>query len=210
MAKRHREYNNEYPSMTQLLDQLRKIALEAWFKRNTPEFITAESKKGKEIGVQLHQAIQDHIELNEIKLETEYPEEIKNALKSFMLFKKECPQIKLMKAEIQLTSEKYGLNGTMDCLAYDGEEVTADWKSGKCGDDIKPPIYDEYVYQLSGYTELYNEVNNTTIKRGYIVVFAKERVAYNLREVTQQEIEGGFREVILPLLTIWKYKHRED
>jgi CRISPR/Cas system-associated exonuclease Cas4 (RecB family) len=195
--------------MTQLLDQLRKIALEAWFKKNTPEFIAAESKKGREIGTQLHQAIQDHIELNEIRVETEYPEEIKTALKSFMLFKKECPQIKLIKAEIQLTSEKYGLNGTMDCLANDGELVTADWKTGKCGDDIKPPIYDEYPWQLSGYTTLYNETNNTAIKRGYIVVFAKDRVAYNIREVTQEEIEGSFQNVILPLLTIWKYKHKE-
>jgi ATP-dependent exoDNAse (exonuclease V) beta subunit len=210
MAKRHREYENSYPSMTQLLDQLRKVALEMWFKKNTLEFINTESKRGREIGTQLHQAIQDHIELNEVKIETEYPVEITNALKSFMLFKKECPSIKLMKSEIQLTSQKYGLNGTLDCLAFDGvEEAIADWKTGKCGDDIKPPIYDEYLFQVSGYTELYNEVNKACIKKAYIIVFAKDRVAYNIREVSAEEIKGSFENVILPLLTIWNFKHKE-
>lgn len=206
---RKREYDNDYPSMTQLLDQLRKIALEAWFKKNTLEFINAESAKGREIGTQMHEAIQVHIELNTLKVDTQYPNEITNALKSFMLFKKECPQIKLKKAEVKLTSEKFGLNGTLDCVADDGEEAIADWKSGKCGDDIKPPIYDEYVYQVAGYTQLYNEVNKTAIKKAYIIVFAKDKVAYNIREVNGEEIVGSFNNVILPLLQIWQYKHKE-
>lgn len=209
MARKHREYENDYPSMTQLLDQLRKIALEMWFKKNTPEFIATESAKGREIGTQLHQAIQDHIELLEVKVETAYTAEITNALKSFMLFKRECPQIKLKKSEVKLTSETYKINGTLDCVGNDGEEVIVDWKTGKCGDDIKPPIYDEYTYQVSGYTELYNEINKANIKKAYIIVFAKDQVAYSIKEVTAEEIKGSFNNVILPLNTIWQYKHRE-
>ena len=62
MAKKHRDYDNEYPSVTQIIDVMRKIGLEMWFKVNTPEFIKAESAKAKEIGTQLHEAIQSHIE----------------------------------------------------------------------------------------------------------------------------------------------------
>jgi len=201
-----RNYDNDYPSVTQVLDLLRKPALEMWFKKNTLEFINRESAKAKEIGTLLHQAIQDHIELNEVRVETAYTDEIMNCLKSFMLFKKECPQIKLIKAEIKLTSETYKFNGTTDCLGNDREEAILDWKSGKCGDDIKPPIYDDYIYQISAYVNLYNEVNKANIKKAYILALAKDQIAYNLKEIGQTEIEGNFNNVFLPLLKIWQYK----
>lgn len=209
MSRKHRDYENDYPSVTQVLGQLAKPALEAWFKKNTPEFIARESAKAKEIGTTLHQAIQDHIELNEVKVATDYPAEVMNTLKSFMLFKKECPQIKLHKAEIKMTSELHKFNGTTDCLGNDGEEVILDWKSGKCGDDIKPPIYDEYVYQVSAYVSLYNEVNKANIKRALILSLAKDKVGYNLKDISEAEIRGSFDNVFLPLLKVWQYKHKE-
>ncbi len=208
MVRKHREYDNDYPSVTQILGLLRKPALEGWYIKNTPEFIRSESAKGKEIGTAIHQAIQDHIELNEVKCETEYATEVTNALKSFMLFKKECPHIKLIKAEIKMTSQMLGLNGTTDVLADDGQLCMGDWKTGKCGNDIKPTIYDEYIHQVACYTKMYNELHGTDIKKAWIVSLAKDAVAYNLREVTAEEIEGSFNNVILPLLTIWKYTHQ--
>lgn len=207
-VKKHRAYENDYPSVTQVLDLLRKPALEMWFKKNTLEFCNRESAKAKEIGTLLHQAIQDHIELIEVKVETSYTDEIMNCLKSFMLFKKECPQIKLHKAEIKLTSESLKVNGTTDCLGNDGEEAIFDWKSGKCGDDIKPPIYDEYIYQTSAYVQLYNEVNKANIKKAYILSLAKDKVGYNLKEIGETEIVDSFNNVFLPLLKVWQYKHR--
>src|SRR5487761_2567277 len=113
MAKKRRDYQNDFPSVTQVLDVLRKIGLEFWFKKNTLEFITRESEKGKLVGTQIHEAIQSHIETDKIEIKTDYPDEVSNALKSFMLFKKEHPEIKLKRSEITLTSNEFGYNGTL-------------------------------------------------------------------------------------------------
>lgn len=205
MAKKHREYDNDYPSVTQVLDVLRKIGLEMWFKFNTPQFIKEESERAKQIGTQLHDAIQSHIELNEIKVETQYPDEISNALKGFMLFKSECSKIKLHKAEVKMTSETLRVNGTLDCVGDDGELVIFDWKTGNAKDDIKPPIYDEYIYQVSAYVNLYNELNKTNIKKAYILSMAKDKIAYNLEEISEPMLQVGF-EIFLNCLDVYNNK----
>jgi len=205
MAKKNRDYENDYPSVTQVIDVLRKIGLEMWFKYNTPEFIKRESEKAKEIGTQLHEAIQSHIELDTLKVDTQYADEITNALKSFMLFKKECPQIQLKRAEIKMTSETLKCNGTLDCLGSDGEEIIADWKSGNAKDDIKPPIYDEYIVQVAAYVNFYNETNKANIKKAYILSLAKDKVAYNLLPLNEILIDAGFR-IFLDCLNVYNNK----
>ena len=97
MAKAlRRDYGNDYPSVTQALGILRKIGLENWFKYNTAKFCNEESNKGKLIGTQIHEAIQSHIEKEEVKVETQYSEEVMNALNSFMLFKKENHYLRII------------------------------------------------------------------------------------------------------------------
>jgi len=204
MAKR--DYKNELPSVTTVLGILRKIGLEMWFKYNTAQFCKEESEKGKEIGTQIHEAIQSHIEEKEVKVETQYAEEVMTALKSFMLFKKEHPEIKLYKSEIVLTSKRYGYNGTLDCLGNDGIPVIVDWKSGKCKKKDTPPIYDEAIYQVSAYVEAYNEQAPTNVGRAYVLAFAKDKVAYNMRLVESNELTGAFKKVFLPCLSIFKYQ----
>ena len=202
-----RQYNNSYPSVTQILDVLRKIGLENWFKWNTPKFINDESSKGKEIGTLIHQAIQDHIELREVKIDTIYPEEVMNALKAFMQFKKDHPEIILHKSEMMLTSEIYKYNGTLDCLGeIDGKSIIYDWKTSKCKDKEKPDIYMEYIYQVSAYVNLYNETQNACVAQAIIVSLAKDKATYNTREVTSQEIKESFEEVFLPCLKIHNYQ----
>lgn len=211
MVRARRQYDNAYPSVTQVLDVLRKVGLEMWFKFNTIEFINAESAKGKLVGTQTHDAIQSHIELQEVKVETEYPDEVMNALKSFMLFRKEHPEIKLHKSEMMLTSETYKVNGTMDCLGeIDGVQVVFDWKTAQAKDKDRPDIYPEYKTQVSAYTKMYNEVNGTNINRAFILSLAKDKVAYNLEELTSQQIEDNFNEVFLPALKILTYQKRKD
>ena len=46
MVKQRRQYNNDYGSVTQILNVLRKQGLENWFKYNTAQFCNEESKKG--------------------------------------------------------------------------------------------------------------------------------------------------------------------
>lgn len=203
-----RQYPNKYPSVTQVLDVLRKIGLEQWFKNNTLDFISRESAKGKLIGTQIHEAIQSHIEDNELKVETEYADEVTNALKSFMLFKREHPEIILRRSEVMLTSEFYKYNGTMDALGeIDGQQIIFDWKSGTAKEKEKPDIYDEYIYQVSAYVHAYNEMFKTDINRAFILALAKDKVAYNFREINVFEINGSFSEVFLSALNIWYYKN---
>lgn len=205
--KKKRDYGNKYPSVTTILGILRNIPLEYWFKVNTLEFINKESSKGKLIGTDIHDAIEYFVLTGEAKVETEYVDDVTNALKSFMLFRRECPDLVLKWAETPLTSEKYKFNGTIDCV---GEGIILDWKSGNAKDEEKPSIYDSYKVQVSAYVNLYNEVNNTNIDKALIVSIAKDKIAYNIYELSKQEIDGQFNEVFLPALRILNYQRKKE
>lgn len=205
--RKHRAYDNDYPSVTQILDQLRKIGLEYWFKTNTPEYIAKASAKGKNIGTATHTAIENFINTGVLSVDTEYPEEVTTALKSFALFRQEHPEIKLMNSELKLTSNIHGFNGTMDVMGeIDRVAIVGDWKTGEAKDKPFPTIYDEYIYQVSAYLHLYNEVNGTNVSRAFILSIAKDKVAYNLKFIEKEEIELCFKEVFLSALRILNYK----
>ncbi len=227
MAKRaHREYQNDYPSVTTILGVLRNIPLEWWFKSNTLEYINRESGKGKKIGTDIHSAIEHFILTGELKVETEYPDEVTNALKSFALFRKEMPEISLNWSEMALTSEKYGFNGTIDCIGniihqavgetHSGIRLTpiiVDWKSGQAKDKDKPDIYDSYKTQVSAYVYLYNEsilddgkLDTFPIQEAIIVSIAKDKISYNTYKMKKQEIEDNFNEIFLPALKILTFQ----
>jgi hypothetical protein len=40
------------------------------------------------------------------------------------------------------------------------------------------------------------------------LALAKDKIAYNLQVVSEEEIEGSFKGVFLPALKIWQYQHR--
>jgi CRISPR/Cas system-associated exonuclease Cas4 (RecB family) len=209
MAKR--KYNNEFPSVTQVLDELRKPGLEWWFKKNLPDFIEAEGKRSKEIGTQTHEVIQGYIETGVAKVDTQYPEEITNTLKSFMLFRQEHPNVLLKKSEIQLTSEKYKFNGTIDCIAeVDGKMVVADWKTGKAKEESSPAIFPEHKYQVSAYVYLYNEALKEKVDLAIIVTLAKDKIGYDWYVLDKKEIRSHFKNVFLPALQICNYKKKNE
>lgn len=206
MAKKnHRQYQNDYPSVTEILGVLRKIGLEMWFKHNTAKFCDEKSKKGREIGTIIHEAIQSYIETGKASIDTQYDVEVSNALQSFMLFKKENPEIKLQRSEMQATSIVHGFNGTIDCI---GEDLILDWKTGEAKDEEKPKIYDEYLYQVSAYVNLYNEGRTPKMNKAIIVAIAKDKIAYNMRIMDDMEIYQCFTKVFLPCLSIYNYQKR--
>jgi len=210
MKQNKRDYQNDYPSCTQVLGVLRKVGLENWFKFNTPAFIKKESEEGKLIGTQIHEAIQQHIDKEEVKVETEYAEQVMNALNTFMQFKKEHPEIKLKRAEMQLTSEKFGYNGTLDCIGKIGKDlVLLDWKTGKAKNKDKPSIYEEYKYQIAAYVSAFNETQKDKVIKAYILALAKDKIAYNFEELPMDSINAMFAEVFLPALIIWKYQNKK-
>ena len=209
MKKEKRQYDNSYPSVTQILGILRKIGLEMWFKFNTIQTINKESEEGKLIGTQIHEAIQQHIDKEEAKIETEFGEQVKNALNGFMLFKKEHKDIKLQRAELALTSEKHGYNGTLDCIGKIGKDlVLLDWKTGKAKEKDKPDIYDEYRYQVAAYVTAFNETQEEQVIKAYILALAKDKVAYNFEELEMSKISEMFEKVFLSCLSIYNYQNR--
>lgn len=203
-TKKHRAYENEYPSVTQILDVLRKHGLEHWFKSNTLEFINKASAKGKSIGTATHEAISHFILTGEAKIETEWPDEVTNALRSFMLFRKENPELKIELSEEPLTSEVFKFNGTLDAPC---PPILYDWKSCEKKDKAELPEYAEWRYQASAYVKLWNEHHpDNPISSACIVAIAKDTVAYKKIEINEQEINDCFNEVFLPALKILTYQ----
>lgn len=204
MAKR--KYDNKFPSVTGIISQLSSFGLMEWFKRTPYDQIIAEGKRAKEIGHDIHTAIQNYIETGNAAVDTSYPDEVVMALNSFVAFRKDFPAIKLMRSEKELTSLKHSYNGTIDCL---GEGILLDWKSAKAGDKDKPAIYDEARIQCSAYVHLVNEMEGTNYDRAMIVSIAKDKVAYNTYEMNKEEIEGYFNNIFLPLLGIYNFKQSQ-
>jgi hypothetical protein len=198
---------NGYPSVTGVIGQLASYGLMEWFKRTPYNEIIEASKRGREIGSQMHDTIQLFIETGEAKIDTEYPDEITTALQSFMLFKKEHPEFELQRSEIAMACDKYGVNGTTDCIAkHDGQLWIADWKSAQCKDNDKPGIYDEAKIQVAAYTYMFNDLENQNIKDAIIVAIAKDKVAYNHYIMDEEEIDYYFEGVFLPLVKVWNAK----
>lgn len=206
MGKGHREYDNDYPSVTTILGVLRKIGLEHWYKVNTIDFINKAMSKGRLVGTQTHKAIEHYILTGEAKIETEYPDEVTNTLKSFILFRKENPELLMKLSEEKLTSETYKYNGTLDAPA---PPVLFDWKSTEKKDKEKPPIYDEAKYQTAGYVNLWNEkYPDNPINTVYIVSLAKDAIAYDFYKMEKEEIEGHFNNVFLSCLKIYNHQRK--
>ncbi|MDR3111795.1 MAG: PD-(D/E)XK nuclease family protein [Elusimicrobiota bacterium] len=213
-------YGNGYPSVTEVLGVLRKVGLEMWYKHNTAAFCDAESKKGREIGTQIHTLIQNYIEGKEPKIETIYDSEIKTVVESFALFRKEYPDYKLVRAEQSLFNKEYKYNGTLDCIAtrqlglkknkmelY----VILDWKTGKCKENDKPPLYDEYFAQVAAYVKACEEIEKLGVNQvpvAALAVFAKDKVGYNFQLIAMDEIDFYFNEFFLPALKIWNTQEK--
>ena len=212
-----RDYQNDFPSVTQVLGVLRKIGLENWFKYNTAQFCDEKSKRGKEVGTQTHEVIENYILGKPTDIVTEYGDEVVNALHSFMLFRKENPEMVFQFTEILLTSIEYQFNGTIDVDMKRGDTpLIGDWKTGECKKKDKPVIYDEMRYQVSAYWKLYNEIKRISagmypIERAVIVCFAKDKVAYNLYEMGKEELNDCFYRAFVPALSIYNLqKEKKD
>jgi len=201
-----RKYDNKYPSVTTVLGILRKIGLEQWFINNSKEYIQHKSSMGKKIGTEIHEAIEQYITKGTTEFKTKYPDEVGTALKSFIKFKQENPDIKLELSEQALTSEIYKYNGTIDCIAGN---ILVDWKTAESKEEDKPKIYPEMKYQVSAYVHLWNEKNKKQVDTAVIVVIAKDKVAYNTYTMSGQEINECFYQVFLPALRILNYQKRK-
>ena len=212
-----RDYGDcKYGSVTQITgDVLRKKGLEWWFKTNSAAFCDETSNKGRVIGTTVHSIIQAHIEENEFEVNTDYPQEVQFAIKSFFKFRKEHPEIKLMRSEMQVVSNKHKYIGTLDCKAKADVLMILDWKTGECkvGTDKeveKPPIYPEAEYQVTAYVKAHNEQEKDQITKAGILVLAKDKVAYNYMTLSEQKMNEIFEQVFIPCISIYYYQKEND
>ena len=218
-ATKHRDYQNKLPSVTTVLGMAPSFGLINWFKKTPYKEIMEKSGTGRKVGTEIHDCIQDHIETNEVKIETEYPILVETALKSFMKFRAQHTEFALEKAEIQMTSQEHFYNGTVDCVArmtlspkeqeetgQETELVVLDWKTAEAKDYDIPAIYPDAHWQTSAYVHLWNSNNEEKIKRAFVLAIAKDTVAYNLEEVTAEEVEKSFEGYFLPLLKAYNYR----
>lgn len=192
-----RDYKNNYKSVTEVLGLLRKPALEYWFKNNSLQFIQEESAKGRQIGTQVHDLIEQYISGKTPELNTIYETEVRNVAEGFVKLLKEHPDWKFKASEVSITNVDYRINGTIDAIVECGENrFVADWKTGKAKDKDAPEVYTEYVMQASAYDWLFNE---NLLKLGsnpinflnhppVIISLAKDKVGYAMREVGRSEM----------------------
>jgi hypothetical protein len=184
------------------------MGLEQWYMRNTYQFCQTAMQKGKIIGTQTHEAIERFITTGEMKVETEWPDEVTFALKSFAAFKKDHLALDLKLTETALTSLKYGFNGTIDAPR---PPILYDWKTCEKKDKEELTIWPDWKYQASAYVYLWNENNpDQFIDSVCIVAIAKDAVAYRVETMTAQEISFCFGEVFLPALKIYNYQHKKE
>jgi RecB family exonuclease len=186
-----RDYGNDYLSVTEVLGNVRKIGLEMWYKHHTAKECDELSEKAKEIGTQIHELIESYVKEREGIVKTKYQEEINNGLKSFLKFRKENPHIKLKWTEQKITNDDIKLNGTIDCVGKDSDgKVIIDWKTGQCKQNDVPPIYTEYLLQVGAYAYLYDRFfkKKEMINKAYIVVLAKDKEAYVIKELHYNEL----------------------
>jgi hypothetical protein len=128
-----------------------------------------------DIGTLCHFMIECHLTGKEPDLDAFSADDIKRAKVSFDKFREfwEREELKIINPETVLVSDKYRYGGTLDapCTNKNGDIILVDWKTSKA-------IYDEYLYQLAGYENLWNEdggeFGQTKINRRVIVRIGKK------------------------------------
>jgi hypothetical protein len=195
LTKPKRKYDNDFPSVTQVLSVIEKPALKYWYINNTKEFIEEETKKAKEIGSQIHELIEKHIKGEMPEISPLHYEETKNAALSFLEFKKKYSSLTFLETEIQLTHSSIFYNGTIDAIARDsdGNTVLLDWKTGKCKDESAPPFYETMLLQVAAYMALLCD-NRSNNKNAYalIVSMGKDKVGYDVLKVAYTQLSLFF------------------
>jgi len=146
------------PSVTQILNAvIAKPGLQKWANQLglNNKSLDSESKSTLDVGKLLHAYIQADLEgavVNEVGYTQE---QIGLAKKSFAQYLrwKDGKQIKAIKTEYVMVSEKYKYGGTLDALLeLDGELTLLDWKTSSY-------ISVDYKLQVVAYLYLLNEQN---------------------------------------------------
>lgn len=120
----------------------------------------AKKDSAADTGTMIHQWIQDYVESKNPKMPIN--EGMQKAINSFLKWWK-TQDIKVLKAEQKLCSQKHMLAGTADLVCeLDGKLTIMDWKTGS-------GIYPEMLLQMGAYAMMYEEEFGKKVKQIVIV-----------------------------------------
>ena len=206
-------YSNDwklYPSVTEVQKDFPSRPLLRWFKSQTKYEIERKSEKGMEIGKVLHELRSKLDEGEPFDIVSQYPEEIKNCIRSYIDWKKSCG-IPLKKyREVKMLSQGFGFKGTFDDLAVNqNNTMLLEYKTSKA-------IYEDHLEQVIAYKLLYESADLVSepmldppeypIRQVWVIRFAKNEPKFEAHLVTKEEEEMAKADFLNKLLL---YKNRD-
>lgn len=177
-TRSHQKYikpdGRQVPGVTTVLNILNKPALVPWAHKLGLQGIDykAVSNQAAGIGTLAHFMCECHLKGLKADLSEFSPADVSKAESAFIKFLQFWDEGKytILQNELQIVHPSMNYGGTLDIMATDG--------SGKIAlIDLKTSngIYDEYIYQLAAYEQLWNAVNlKTPIDKRIIVRIGKE------------------------------------
>lgn len=155
-----------FPSITTLLGQRPKPALEAWKKRLGPEEAERQAKKAANRGTGVHSTTEAYL-LNEDNYGTKATG---GQISLFQSIKKYLNNIdNVVGLELPLYSRTFGLAGRCDCIAeYNGVPSIIDFKTSK--KPKKKEWIEDYFIQASFYSFAFEELTGYKITNIVIII----------------------------------------
>ena len=180
------------PGVTTIIGQLDKPALIHWAWGLGKKGIDWRKFRDDlaEIGTLAHALCIGHL-LKEEADTSDYTsnqiDKAENCLLSFYEWLK-GKEVEVLFAEEQLTSDKYKYGGTPDVTArIDGVLTLLDIKTGKA-------IYDDMIYQLSGYKHLAKECRGIDIERAMILRIGRDETeSFEVKPFSDKGMEIAFK-----------------
>ena len=162
---------NFYPSITTMLgktmDKEKEKSLQKW-QQALGALATKKTKDAADHGTSVHLLIERYLKKEElIQKNDNFTQQNINAFNALKLKLNKIEE--LWGQEVALYSDTLGLAGRCDCIGvYGGEPCIIDFKtSGKIKDE---KAIEDYRYQLTAYAIMHNEMFNTNINRGIILM----------------------------------------
>ncbi len=194
----HQVYKNNkgtrVPGATTVLGSLgfNKIILQRWCVKQALagidpfKFVT----EAANIGSIAHFMIESHINNWKPIFDKVSPHDLlkaKVAFSAYIKWEKDQIDLKYLKTELQLASDRYNYGGTIDLIAkINGELCLIDFKTSKY-------FYTEHFCQISAYKELYEECfPKEKIDRCYILKINKETGEFDSNKLTQYKLNKGW------------------
>ena len=129
------------------------------------------SQEAADLGGRVHRAIDNIIHGGKPDL----TEDIRPGVEGFLKWQ-ESHKLNIEFGDTKLGSKLFGYGGSMDFLAFDGDEaVLWDLKTTKKRKDRDHGVYDEFGLQLGAYAQAFQETYGVRVKEAFILWVDKEK-----------------------------------